>query len=214
MTALRGLLGFAALCAVTVVLGTAAYSVLYEDPVPLPPAAAIVVLSGPGADSPLPGGETLERVRRGVELWKQDAAPIIVMSGSGATMDETGYPDSAGMAELARRLGIPAHAIVEEQRSYSTLQNAWFTAALPEIDPAAPVIVVTHRYHLPRAWASFRWAGFTDLTLVAAEVHSGPVGMGTLWEAVRWPFNLARAAGASLALAAGIPDDEVLPWLQ
>jgi uncharacterized SAM-binding protein YcdF (DUF218 family) len=213
MTFFRKLLAFAVLCAATIVLGTAAYSVLYEDPDPLPRAAAIVVLSGPGADIPVPEGETLERVRRGVELWKAGAAPIVVMFGSGGTMKEHGHADSAGMAELARRLGVPADAILEEARSYSTLQNAWFTAALPEIDPTAPIIVVTHRYHLPRAWASFRWAGFTDLTLVAADHDAGHIRAGTLSEAVKWPLNLARAVGARAALSAGLSEDTVLPWL-
>lgn len=214
MKIFRNFLAFCVLVSGASLLGTAAYSVLYEDPDPLPRAAAIVVLSGPGADIPVPEGETLERVRRGVELWTAGAAPLVVMSGSGGTMAESGQPDSAGMAELARRLGVPSGAIVEEARSYSTLQNAWFTAALPEIDPAKPVIVVTHRYHLPRAWASFRWAGFTDLSLVAADDGPGHIRAGTLSEAVKWPLNLVRAAAARLALSAGLADDTVLAWLE
>ncbi len=196
------------------VIGTLVYMLVYADPDPIPRAAAIVVLSGPGAIEPLPVDDTRDRVDRGVALWKAGRAPVLVMSGAGATKTETGLPDSHGMKAYALGLGVPEEAIVEEDRSYSTLQNAWFTAALDRIDPAEKLIVVTHRYHLPRAWASFRWAGFTDIALVAADTGPVRIDRQPFLEGVKWPANLLRAAVFRAALALGADEVRALRWLE
>ncbi len=192
-------------------LGTAFYIHSYSEPDQMPQAAAIVVLSGPGANTPGLSGETLDRVSRGIELWQAGHAPVLVMSGGGTD----GVPRHADrMMAFAEAQGVPADALLGERASGSTLQNAWFTGALPEIDPGAPVIVVTNRYHLPRAWASFRWAGFERITLAAADTGPVEITPGILAEGLKWPMNIARAAGAQLAMAAGAEEAVVLPWLE
>lgn len=183
----------------------------YADPDPLPKAAAIVVLSGPWTEPDEPPGETRQRVARGVALWQAGLAPHIVMSGGGSRAVD-GPGDAVFMAETARALGVPSEAILIEPASHSTLQNAWLTARLPGVDRAAPILLVTHRYHLPRAVPSFRWAGFEQITPIAADparfqwVH--------LLEGVKWPLNIARGAAASIALAQGKAEADVLPWLR
>ncbi len=168
--------------------GVAVFVYFHAEPDPVPRAAAIVVLSGPGADVPGLEGDTRDRVNRGLELWFAGAAPLIVMSGDGDGSNPPGHiPHAEHMAAYARAQGIPGEAILMERNSGSTLHNAWFTGRLPEIDPAAPVIVVTQRYHLPRAWASFRWAGFSDITLAAPDSGGIELSAGLLWEGVKWP---------------------------
>ena len=193
-------------------VGVAGYIYTYSDPEPLPQAAAIVVLSGPGGDVPGTDGETRLRVDRGVALFGEGLAPLIAMTGHGIPGDETAH--ATHMAARAIELGVPETAILQEGNSFSTLQNALFVRALDEIDTSAPVILVSHRYHLPRAWASFRWAGFSDITLVAAD--EGPIQITSmlLQEGLKWPFNMVRAAGASIAFAAGAEEPQVTPWLR
>lgn len=186
------------------------------DPTPAagPRASAIVVLSGPGATAPGTAGQTRERLIRGVAFWKAGVAPVLVLSGSGRGADAPVETTHAWtMAEAARDLGVPDAAIRLEARSRSTLQNAWYTAALPDVDPAQRIIVVSQRYHLPRAAFSFRWAGFREVTLVAADDPPAGVLRELLAEGVKWPFNLVRAGLGALALAADIPEARVLPWL-
>jgi uncharacterized SAM-binding protein YcdF (DUF218 family) len=194
-------------------LGTAYYIYSYADPDPMPQVAAIVVLSGPGANDAALSGETLDRVNRGIALWEAGLAPVIVMTGGG-TEGENIPRHADNMIAYAVARGVPAEVLLSERGSGSTLQNAWFTRELTQIDPAEPVIVVTNRYHLPRAWASFRWAGFDRITLVAADSGSVELTPGILAEGVKWPMNVARAAGARLALAAGAEESDVLPWLR
>ncbi len=192
--------------------GTAAYIYSYVDPDPMPQAAAIVVLSGPTIDGPELQGETRERTDRGVALWQAGVAPKVVMTG--------GSPDPArpamavNMAAVARAAGVANDAVLTESAAHSTLQNAWFTADLAGIDPSEPIIVVTHRYHLPRAWASFRWAGFKDVTLVAPDDGPMEITAEFLAEGFKWPLNVARAVGAQAALFAGSAEADVLPWLE
>jgi len=192
---------------------TAAYIGTYADPEPLPESAAIVVLSGPFVAPEGETDETSERVARGVALWQAGLAPIIVMSGGGSRA-LPGPGDAAFMAEQALALGVPEAAIRTETRSHSTLQNALNTGRLDAIDPSAPILLVTHRYHLSRAVASFRWAGFSDVIAVAAD--PGAVQEITpvlLLEGLKWPLNVVRAAGASVALALGAEEDDVDAWL-
>ncbi len=181
---------------------------------PTPPgqAAAVVVISGPTIIADDLQGETRARVDRGVALLEANHAPLIVMSG--ASSDRTARPVAELMGETALQAGVSEAQILVEPAARSTLQNAIFTADLPEIDPREPIILVTHRYHLPRAWASFRWAGFRMIALAAAD--SGPVDLDrSVWmEGIKWPFNIARALASSVALGMGWPRDEVLVWLQ
>ena len=83
------------------------------------------------------------------------------------------------------------------------------------MDKDATVLLVTHRYHLPRAWASFRWAGFTDVTRVAADPDGGfQLNAQLLWETVKWPLNVVRAAAASAAMAGDVPRENFIKYLE
>lgn len=192
-------------------LWTAISIVTYSDPDPIPNAAAIVVLSGPYSQDPSVKGETRIRVDRGIELWKAGLAPVLVMSGGGSRAIE-GPGDAHFMAEYAIANGVPRSVISTETGSFSTLQNAWFTADLPVVNQSDAILLVTQRYHLTRSVLSFRWAGFTDITPIAAE--RVPFYWTQALEGIKWPLNLARGAGASVALWLGAEDEAVLPWLQ
>ena len=202
------ILALGVLLALSIVGGTVLFEALWRAPDPVPDpvqtAAAIVVLSG-GA-IPRDGVTPSERrTDAGVAAWKADRAPLMVVTG--------GSGDAAAMKARAVADGVPPDAVLTEPRAGSTLQNALFTAALPAIDPASPILLVTERFHLPRAWASFRWAGFTDITLLPADPPSARLDHVVAAEAIKWPVNVLRAGAASLLWSLGAPDRMVLPWL-
>ncbi|MDU8945019.1 YdcF family protein [Ovoidimarina sediminis] len=118
------------------------------------------------------------------------------------------------MALLAVSLGVPEPAIVIEPLADSTLQNAYYAAETGGLRRDDPVIVVTSRYHLPRALVSLRLAGYRNLHGIAAtprvDLRSGDLHA----EVVKWPANLLRGGAARLALGLGIPRDRVMPWLR
>ncbi len=191
-------------------IGTALYVALYTPPSETPEAKAIVILAGnAGVEGTGLSGETAERLAMGLELYRQGAAPILVVTGGGTP------PVAEHMAQTLLTEGVPADAILIENQSHSTLQNALFTADFDRLTQTDPIILVTHRYHLPRAKASFRWAGFTDVSNHAADPTGGfAFSQGLLWESVKWPMNVVRAAAASAADAFDVPRESYIKYLE
>ncbi len=184
----------------------------YADPTLPTDAAAIIVVSGPYAPAGRPS-ETRARVARGIALWQAGAAPLLVLSGK--IYGPRGENIAAVMQDQAMAAGVPASAIRLEPSASSTLQNALFSADLLGAIKAAPVIVVTHRYHLPRAWASFRWAGFANVTMVAADAATPMFSLRSAGlEPLKWPYDTLRAGAARLAFALGATEGTVAPFLR
>lgn len=92
------------------------------------------------------------RTRRAVELWRDGVAPRLVFTG-GVGADAPAS-EAAVAAALARRLGVPGEAILLEERSTSTDENARYAAAL--LPPGARVVVVSDAYHVFRCERVFR----------------------------------------------------------
>ena len=203
------------LCAVALV-GTAAYTYLYQRPDTLPPDANIVVLSAGIVDGEM-SQQTAERTATAVELYNtlvaRGEAPILLMSGGQGSNEPTSK--AVLMGAFAERSGVPAEALRIEAGSHSTLQNALFSKDALGDAATGPIIIVTHRYHLPRAAASFWWAGMSDVTLFSAEPEDAtPIIDGLILEAVKWPANAARAGIFSGLLAVGMDAEALLPYLQ
>ena len=94
------------------------------------------------------------RVRRGVALFHEGAAPRLLLSGG------TGPPtEAAVMRELALAAGVPDERLLLEERSRTTWENARFSARLMAEEGLEGALLVSDRLHLPRALLSFRRAG-------------------------------------------------------
>jgi uncharacterized SAM-binding protein YcdF (DUF218 family) len=84
------------------------------------------------------------RTLAAVELFKAGHAPRLVLTGG---IGEHPPAQARAAAELARSHGVPESAIVIEERSHTTLENAAFARDL--IGPRR-VLVVTDAYHVLR----------------------------------------------------------------
>jgi uncharacterized SAM-binding protein YcdF (DUF218 family) len=93
------------------------------------------------------GGGLGERTARAAELFRQEAAPKVIVSGSG---------DCTINLEILTKEGVPASAIQLECRSKTTRQNAEFTISLLRADGVRRAIIVTSWYHSRRALSCFR----------------------------------------------------------
>ena len=212
MKLIRWLIAIVVLSVWAALIGTSLYVALYEPSDEVPSGAAIVALAGDAGKAGQVTGETEARIARAVELYDAGAAPVLVVTGGSGGTDPT---VAAAMRDFAIEAGVPEEAILVEDRSHSTLQNAMFTADLAELDKSEPIIIVTHRYHLPRANASFRWAGFDNVTNAAADNVSGfLISEPLLWESVKWPLNIVRAAAASAAMAGDVPRENYVKYLE
>lgn len=85
------------------------------------------------------------RVRKAVDLYRAGVAPRIVFTGGLGTYPPT---EAQASARLAAELGVPRSAMVLEDRSTSTEENARNAAVSVT---ARRVIVVTDAYHVFRA---------------------------------------------------------------
>jgi uncharacterized SAM-binding protein YcdF (DUF218 family) len=161
---------------------------------PPQPAAVIVVLGGGVYANGRPGPDSLARARRGIALYKAGVAPRLHFTGGHRNPDLPGLGES--MAAVALDAGVPAVAISTENDSRSTLQNALLSRAVLPPDEAGPVLLVSDGYHLARAWASFRWAGYRPVHLAAATAFGGGTPLAQLRrvgrESLAWAFNVAR----------------------
>ena len=92
------------------------------------------------------GGGSHERPQRAAELFKEHAAPRIIISGVG---------DDGINRRLLLRAGVPASAIQVENKSETTSENARFTIKLMREENIHNAILVTSWYHSRRALQCF-----------------------------------------------------------
>ena len=93
------------------------------------------------------GGGSAERPERAAALFKDHAAPRIIVSGRG---------DCEINRQLLIEDGVPARGIELETQSRTTRENAQLTVRLLREQKAGRVILVTSWYHSRRALESFR----------------------------------------------------------
>ena len=154
------------------------------------PADAIVVL-GAGAATP-PGildGASLRKAVYGSRLYRENLAPLLVLSGGPDQGDERG--EARLRVELARDLGVPTRAILAE------------TTPRPEYEPTThnevhhlrnvlvgkgvrKILLVTDSQHMRRAGALFEQAGLAVLPAPIDEVSLDATSAEERLKLMRW----------------------------
>lgn len=117
---------------------------------------ALVVLGCRVAEGAL-SAPARRRVERGARAFHDGLSGRVVVSG-GRRWDLAQEAHEFA-AELAR-LGVPADAVLREDRSLTTAENARLTAELLAPLEARRVGIVTCDWHMPRAVWLFERAGF------------------------------------------------------
>lgn len=127
----------------------------------LPTADAIVVLGGGDRYDWMSRADVeadelpYSRVAAGARAWQAGRAPLVILSGGRGGR----HTEAAGMARAMVRLGVPPSALLLEQRSRDTRDNALYTALLARGRGIRHVLLVTSAVHMPRASLWFRDAG-------------------------------------------------------
>jgi uncharacterized SAM-binding protein YcdF (DUF218 family) len=127
------------------------------------------------------------RVACGVALYRQGAAPFLVMSGGGIGR----VPEAEIMRRIAIAAGVPERALIVEPRSRNTFENARETARLLAARGLVSVLLVSDRVHLPRAALLFRRAG---LKIVGRAAAAPPALLREALPALRELAALARTS--------------------
>jgi uncharacterized SAM-binding protein YcdF (DUF218 family) len=123
-------------------------------------------------------GAAGRRAGAAAEAFFAGRAPVIVASG-GRAWD--GRVEADALADALFAAGVPKEAIVRERCSFSTVENALFTARILERRGARAVGIVTCAWHLPRALRAFRAQGVV-CEGVPAHVDGAGAGRRAYWE--------------------------------
>lgn len=126
----------------------------------LPSADAIVVLGGNTAanrqnwfEEEVDRSSAHRRLDTAEALYVAGKAPLIIVSGGA---NEGTVSEARGMEASLQELGVPAEAIIREDRSKTTRENALYTKIKMQEQDIDSVLVVTSALHMPRAMGVFR----------------------------------------------------------
>jgi uncharacterized SAM-binding protein YcdF (DUF218 family) len=143
--------------------------------------------------------EAAERIIAAAELARRYPAARIVFSGGSNALILTEEPEAFFAVQQLEALGVPHDRITAEEQSRNTIENAVFSRLIANPKPSERWLLITSAYHMPRAMAAFRAAGFP--------VEAYPVDWRT-----RGPADLVRPFGA-ISDGLGRTDTAVHEWL-
>jgi uncharacterized SAM-binding protein YcdF (DUF218 family) len=138
----------------------------------LPTADAVVVLGGgitpTPPDWPYPDlGRGADRIWHAARIYRAGKAPQVIISGGHLPWLGERTSEAVAMRQFLSDLGVPADAVLIEDQSRSTYENALQTAQLLKQHLIQQVLLVTSALHMPRALATFRAAGIDALPVPA-----------------------------------------------
>lgn len=129
----------------------------------VPQAQALVMLGGgvsppSGKATDINLGAAADRVWYAARLFHAGKAPLLILSG-GYDPERHADSEARAMAAFMADLGVPAQALVLEEQSRNTRQNAAYSAALLKARGIDRILLVTSALHMPRAMALFTAQG-------------------------------------------------------
>ncbi|MET0516132.1 MAG: YdcF family protein [Nitrospiraceae bacterium] len=98
------------------------------------------------------------RTTCGADLFLEGLAPRLLLVGGDSDIFLKGPVESQEMRRWALRLGVPGNAILTEERSRNTYENA---ANARHLLGKGSILLVTSALHLPRSVALFKKQGFS-----------------------------------------------------
>ncbi|MGO8800728.1 MAG: YdcF family protein [Roseiarcus sp.] len=172
-----------------------------EDRFPPPPAAmappyGVIVLGGAIDDEvgrarhQVTLGEGAARLTEAVELARRFPQARLVYSGGSNSLTRSDSAEARDGAKLLTALGVDPARIALEDRSRNTDENARFTRDLVHPEPSQVWLLVTSAWHMPRAMALFRRAGFNVVAWPVDYRSEGGIG--------DWRLNREAARGFAL----------------
>ena len=142
-----------------------------------------IVVHGAGLSGTKPTPLLASRLQKGVELWEAAGRSAVIIASGGQGADEEVSEAEAMRTYLIEECGIPADAIIEENRSTTTMENLRNSKAIMDARSGAGAYraaVVTSDYHV------FRTAEYAHKIGLAAD------GVGSRTARYFWPTAFIR----------------------
>lgn len=160
-----------------------------------PEAQAIVVLGGylryeGQTGRPVEIGGASDRLLCAFQLYRASKAPLILLSGGNLVSSSAVPPEADLASRILQEWGVPSSAILIEDRSRTTHENAIFSAPILAARGIQRILLVTSAFHMRRAAATFRRTNLNVLPFAADFLaEAGPPD---------FPFSLLPDAGAAV----------------
>lgn len=146
------------------------------------PADVIIVLGAGLRPDGRPGPALTRRSMRAADLWHEGIAPNVICAGGQAESLPRSEADAC--REILRNNGLPPSAILLEDKSRSTEENALFSSQLMEERGWTSAVLVSDSYHMLRAGWLFTQRGI--------EAYTSPVPAQRIHHPHSYPHSLLR----------------------
>ena len=145
-------------------------------------ADAIIVLGAGLLRDGRPGSTLTRRSLQAADLWRAGIAPYIICTGG----QPESFPrsEAAACREILRASQVPASAILLEERSRSTEENAIYSKPIMERMGISDAVLVSDSYHMLRAGWLFQLQGIST--------YRSPVPAQRIRSPLAYPYSLIR----------------------
>ena len=120
-------------------------------------AADAAIVLGAAVEHKVPSAVFRERIRHGVELYRNGTVRKLIFTGGQGENEEC--PEATAAKEMAISDGVPSSAILTETSSTTTYQNFVFAKRVMEEKGILRVLVVSDPLHMMRAMTMARELG-------------------------------------------------------
>lgn len=134
------------------------------------PSDVAVVLGNRVERSGVPSGHLRVRLDHAQSLYQQGIVKHIIVSGG---LGREGYEEADVMREYLLQRGIPAEKIFTDRGGVDTFETARNAKIIMDAQNLKSVVVVSHYFHLPRAWVTFKRFGIHEVSASAARIAPG-----------------------------------------
>lgn len=134
------------------------------------PADAIIVLGAAQYDG-RPSAVFEARLEHAVALWRDGIAPVFIVTGGNLPGDRT--TEAAVAREFAMARGVPADAVIGEDRAHNTLASLTAVAALMRDRGLRSAVIVSDPTHMLR---SLRMARDLGIQAYGSPWTTSPLG--------------------------------------
>jgi uncharacterized SAM-binding protein YcdF (DUF218 family) len=146
------------------------------------PADIIIVLGAGLREDGRPGPALTRRSRHAAALWHEGIAPLVLCTGGQSEYHPR--TEAAACREILLAVGLPAEAILMEERSRSTEENAVHSKRLLDELDLSRVVLVSDSYHMLRAGWLFSVQGI--------DAFASPVSVERIRDRLVYPYSLVR----------------------
>jgi uncharacterized SAM-binding protein YcdF (DUF218 family) len=142
--------------------------------------------------------EAAERMTAALPLLQQSPKLRLLFTGGDGQLFAGSLTEAQRAARFFATMGVAPERLLLESASRTTYENAVFSARLPSVEPRQPWLLLTSAWHMPRAMASFKKAGW-NVTPYPVDFRTGSTTPWTEYSladgARKWHLLLHEAVG-------------------